>query len=104
MKFAAIDFETADYQRDSACAVGLVVVHDGTIVQRVRKLIRPPRRDFVHTEIHGIAWHYVAREPTFPDVWAALQPAVRGVDYLAAHGAQFDRSVLNACCSAHGLS
>jgi hypothetical protein len=31
-KFAAIDFETADYGRDSVCAVAVVVAHEGKIV------------------------------------------------------------------------
>ncbi|MEK7383088.1 MAG: hypothetical protein AAB262_07355, partial [Elusimicrobiota bacterium] len=41
--FVAIDFETADTGRDSACSVGLVRVENGTIVQKVVQLIRPPR-------------------------------------------------------------
>ena len=32
--FVAIDFETADYGRDSACALALVRVEAGVIVQR----------------------------------------------------------------------
>jgi DNA polymerase-3 subunit epsilon len=32
MNFVAIDFETANYQPDSACAVGLVKVVGGEIV------------------------------------------------------------------------
>jgi DNA polymerase III subunit epsilon len=47
LDFAAIDFETADYERDSACAVGIVRVADGRVVRRVYHLIRPPRREFV---------------------------------------------------------
>ena len=40
--FVAIDFETANHERDSACAVGLVTGYDGRI-ERVRSfLIRPP--------------------------------------------------------------
>ena len=46
MNFVAIDFETADYQRDSACAVALVRVESGKIVAREHRLIRPPRRTF----------------------------------------------------------
>ncbi|MEN8176577.1 MAG: DNA polymerase III subunit epsilon, partial [Pseudomonadota bacterium] len=30
--FVAIDFETANYSRTSACAVGLVHVNDGAIL------------------------------------------------------------------------
>jgi DNA polymerase III subunit epsilon len=37
-KFAALDFETADYQQDSACALGLVRVEAGRIVQREYRL------------------------------------------------------------------
>ena len=32
MKFTAIDFETANADRGSACAVGLVMVENGEIV------------------------------------------------------------------------
>jgi len=40
--FAAIDFETANYSPDSACAVGLVAVEGGRVVRREYHLIRPP--------------------------------------------------------------
>ena len=97
--FVAIDFETADYGRDSACAVGLVRVEGSSIVAREARLIRPPRRDFMFTYIHGIEWHHVANEPTFGRVWRDLQPLLAGVEFFAAHNASFDRSVLNACCA-----
>jgi DNA polymerase-3 subunit epsilon len=29
--FAAIDFETANYRRDSACAVGIAIVSEGRL-------------------------------------------------------------------------
>ena len=44
LHFAAIDFGTADYGRDSACAVAVVRVAGGEIVDRAHFLIRPPRR------------------------------------------------------------
>ena len=40
LTFAAIDFETADYCRDSACAVGVVRVQGDKIVARHYELIR----------------------------------------------------------------
>lgn len=101
--FVAIDFETADHGRDSACAVGLVRVEGGQIVGREVRLIRPPRREFVFTYLHGIAWRDVARQPTFAEVWPTLTPMLDGARTLAAHNASFDRSVLAACCAAAGL-
>ena len=98
--FVAIDFETADQGRDSACAVGLVTVINGKIVKRESHLIRPPRRYFMFSYIHGIEWSHVADKPTFAGLWPALKKILAGADYLAAHNASFDSSVLNACCSA----
>ena len=102
--FVALDFETADYPRDSACALGLVRVENHRIVQRTYYLIRPPRPRFVLTYLHGITWEDVAHQPTFAELWPSLTPILEGVDFLAAHNASFDRSVLNRCCETAGLS
>jgi len=100
--FVAIDFETADTLRDSACAVGLVRVEGDRITARETRLIRPPRKGFEFTHIHGITWAQVAAEPAFIEVWDAVQPILDGVTFLAAHNAPFDRSVLDACLTAAG--
>jgi DNA polymerase III subunit epsilon len=101
--FVALDFETADYPRDSACALGLVRVENHHIVQRTYHLIRPPRRRFAFTYLHGITWEDVAGQPTFAELWPSLTPFLEDVDFLAAHNASFDRSVLNRCCETAGL-
>lgn len=104
LSFVALDFETADYQRDSACSVALVRVEDGRIVDRVVQLLRPPRRTFLFTSLHGIAWHHVKDQPSFAEAWPRLRPLLRGVPYLAAHNAPFDRSVLRTCCEDASLA
>jgi DNA polymerase-3 subunit epsilon len=101
--FVAIDFETADYGRDSACAVALVRVENDRIVHRACRFIRPPRKQFVFTYIHGIRWTDVAKEPAFAQLWPELTDMLDGAAFLAAHNASFDRSVLRACCEASGL-
>jgi len=101
-RFAAIDFETADYGRDSACALGIVVVENGKVVKKKYSLIRPPRRDFVFSYLHGITWRDVALKPAFGDFWPTVRDLLDNVDFIAAHNASFDRSVLHACCDTHG--
>jgi len=96
--FAAIDFETADYGRDSACALAVVRVQGRRIIERSTHLIRPPRRDFVFSYLHGITWADVAGEPTFRELWPTIARELADVDYLVAHNAGFDRSVLYQCC------
>jgi len=101
--FVAIDFETADYLPDSACSVGLVRVEGMRIVGRETVLIRPPRRRFTFSWLHGITWEMVAGEPTFSEVWPRLLPLLEGAVFLAAHNAWFDRRVLSTCCAAASL-
>ena len=98
--FAAIDFETADYWRDSACAVGVVLVEDGRITETIYRLIRPPRKEFVFTNIHGLTWNDVRDSSTFRQMWPELRGIIDGAVFLVAHNAPFDRGVLHACCEA----
>ncbi len=101
--FAAIDFETANYEPDSACAVGIVVASRGRIILREKRLIRPPSSYFMFTHIHGITWQDVAAEPTFAEIWPELKVLLEGADFLAAHNAPFDRLVLQSTCASYGL-
>lgn len=103
-RFAAIDFETANNARDSACAVGVVIVERGLIVDRLYALIRPPSRQFLFTHIHGLSWDDVKGAQDFDAVWAGLARELAGVAFLAAHNAPFDMGVLRACCETYGLA
>jgi DNA polymerase-3 subunit epsilon len=102
--FVAIDFETADERPDSACAVALVRVVNDEITERTSVVIRPPRRAFVFTYLHGIAWDDVAEQPCFAEWWPHLAEKMKGADFLAAHNAKFDQGVLTACCQAAGVA
>jgi DNA polymerase-3 subunit epsilon len=101
--FVALDFETANRYRDSACSIGLVRVENNHVVEKVSYLIRPPRKQFEFSNIHGITWRDVARAPSFGELWPTLEPILNGVDFLAAHNASFDRSVLNTCCRTYDI-
>lgn len=101
--FAAIDFETADCGRDSACALSIVRANATGIQEQKTFLIRPPRREFVFTYIHGITWSDVASMPSFAGHWPDILNMLREVSYLAAHNAAFDRSVMAACCRQAGV-
>ena len=114
MKFCAIDFETADKGRDSACSVGLVRVENGVVVDKAVQLIRPPRletgdlftpvpEEFEFTYIHGIKPAQVLDAPTFAEAWPKLARLTQGVDFMAAHNAPCDSGVLEACCAAARL-
>ena len=101
--FVALDFETADQGRDSACSIALVRVEGRTIVRSEHHLIRPPRRTFLFTSIHGISWSQVADAPRFAELWPRLAACLDGAQFIAAHNASFDAGVLRACCEQAGL-
>ena len=102
-KFVAIDFETANNSRSSACSVGLVVVEDNQIISEAVFLIQPPSKQFLFTHIHGLTWDDVKNEPTFEELWPSLDEIIGGADYLVAHNAPFDKGVLNKCCEEYGI-
>ena len=101
--FVALDFETADHGADSACAIGLARVEHGRIVGTQYRLVRPPRREFRFTWVHGLTWNDVATAPDFAEAWISLKPLFKGARAIVAHNAGFDRAVLRACCAAADL-
>ena len=98
--FVALDFETADYYQDSACSIALIRVENHAIVHREHRLIRPPRRDFIFSYLHGITWSQCAGEPSFGELWPQLKGILDGSRFIAAHNASFDAKVLRTCCDA----
>lgn len=101
--FVAIDFETSHARRDSACSVALVRAVNGRITKRIKRLIRPPRREFMYTWVHGLKWADVRHEPAFPEIWEDIRSMLDGARCMVAHNASFDRSVLRACCERYSL-
>ncbi len=102
--FVAIDFETANRYRNSACAISVVCVEDGKIVDTFSRLIKPPIPHFEFTYIHGISERDVANAPTYNVLHAEVMKRIAGVGFIAAHNASFDKSVMNALCAHWGLS
>ncbi len=103
--FAAIDFETANGNRESACAIGITRVEKGEITAQCSRLIRPPTSEFHYycTKIHGLHWRDVRGEPTFGALWPEIKHFFEGLNFIAAHNAKFDRGVLRACCALYDL-
>lgn len=104
MNFTAIDFETATKHRYSACAIGIVTVENGEIVDQYSTLIRPPKNEysFWNIEVHGIRPSDTATAPTFAELYPELRKRLQG-RMVVAHNESFDRSVLKHTMSHYGL-
>ena len=97
LDFAAIDFETANNEFSSVCSVGVVVVREGKIKDKIYRLIRPEPEWYLYwnTQIHGLTAADTADAKVFPDVWAEIAPKIEGLP-LVAHNSPFDKRCLQA--------
>ncbi|MDO5720544.1 MAG: exonuclease domain-containing protein [Actinomycetaceae bacterium] len=105
--FVAIDFETANEQRRSACSVAAVRFDNkGEIADKVVALIRPHHSvDYfnpINTWVHGITADDVKEAPE----WPQIEPRVReviGELPIVAHNMAFDGYVLSDLAELYGL-
>jgi DNA polymerase-3 subunit epsilon len=99
LNFTAIDFETANRYSASPCAVGLVRVRDGKIVDGLALLFRPPGQfnwfDAGNIAIHGITQADVDAALSYEEAHQQMIDFIDG-DLLIAHNAPFDMGVLKA--------
>lgn len=95
--FAAIDFETANWERTSICSVGVVAVRDGQVADQFYSLIHPEPEYFTYgnMKIHGITPEDTENAPLFPEVWKQIEPLIEGLP-LVAHNKAFDEGCLKA--------
>lgn len=95
MNFIAIDFETANEKRNSPCSIGIVVVKNGEIIEKVHHLIKPKEMRFmpINIGIHGIRPKMVENELEFDKVWDKIKHYFDD-NLIIAHNASFDISVL----------
>ena len=104
MNFTAIDFETANSKRSSACAIGIMVVENGKIIKEITKLIKPTPEyfDYHNIQVHGITEDMVENEPDFGALWNELKPYFENKNIIA-HNAGFDIGVLKASLDSYGI-
>ncbi|WP_054960885.1 exonuclease domain-containing protein, partial [Bacteroides thetaiotaomicron] len=101
--FIAIDFETATPQR-AACQIGIVVVKEGAIVEKISKLIQPPNNSYKDNfvKVHGITPDLTKDSPTFDIIWNDIKKYFEG-NFVIAHNASFDLSVLKKALDTYNL-
>jgi DNA polymerase-3 subunit epsilon len=95
--FAAIEFETANYNPSSVCSVGIVIVRSGQITEKIYRLIRPEPEwySYWNTQVHGLRNNETQNAPVFPHVWTEIAPNIAGLP-LIAHNSPFDEGCLRA--------
>ncbi|MDY6910935.1 MAG: exonuclease domain-containing protein [Chloroflexota bacterium] len=92
--FCAIDFETANPKRVTACSLGCVKIIDGNIVETSHYLIKPVGGHApFQSKIHGIKDEHTYNRPHFGELYADIEHIFDLP--LVAHS-MFDKQVLQA--------
>jgi len=104
MDFVALDFETANHQRESVCEIGIAIVEGGSVQEQKSWLVKPRNNWFnsMNTRIHGIDAAKVAMEPEFDEIWQQVRHYFDGANVVA-HNASFDLSVLRHVLSQYDI-
>lgn len=102
--FVAIDFETATSSTRFACQIGIVVVRDGEIVEKVSRYIQPPfnKYDDSTIAVHHITPDMTQDAPTFDVLWPEIEHYFQE-PIIVAHNVRFDKDVLNRNLSYYGI-
>ncbi|MDA3854204.1 MAG: 3'-5' exonuclease [Bacteroidales bacterium] len=92
--FVAIDFETAKLHH--ICAVGIVTVVDGEVVDEYYTLVQPPENEYSYftIQVHGITPQQTLNAPTFYHIYPEIQKRLQD-QVVVAHNEGFDRRVLS---------
>lgn len=103
--FIAIDFETANNERSSVCSVGIVIVKEGIIIDKIYRLIRPRPNYYAqsNTLVHGLTYSDTREAEDFPQVWAEIEPLIGDLP-LVAHNSPFDEGCLKAVFNKYQMS
>jgi DNA polymerase-3 subunit epsilon len=104
LDFAAIDFETANRNMSSVCSVGVVIVRNGVVTEKIYRLIRPLPNyySYWNYQIHRLNRCDTDAADDFPEVWAEIAPKIDGLT-LVAHSSSFDENCLKSAFSAYDL-
>jgi DNA polymerase-3 subunit epsilon len=105
--YIAIDFETANENRISACALGLVFVKNNIIAYETSFFIRPPKFESFsrrNIEIHGISSDQVEFAMTFDELWRYELSKYFNQNLIIFHNASMDLSVLKNLFQHYSIS
>ena len=81
MELVGLDFETANPNSGSICAVGAALLENGKLTKTCEWLVRPHASvDWMlpkFTEIHGIEYLELRESPEFPEIWDSLKDVLQ---------------------------
>ena len=104
--FTAIDFETANYNKNSVCSIGLARFERGELVHQFSSLVQPPNNEYLFkyfTQIHGIKPSDTIHSKTFDLIYPEVSKYFENQTIVAHNGKRFDFHVINKVLSHYNI-
>lgn len=93
--FVVLDIENPNSRGNSICAIGMLVIEDGTLTRKEYSLINPEDRfDRTNSEITGITESMVLNSPTLKEYWPEIGTVLSN-SVIIGHNIKYDLSVLS---------
>lgn len=104
MNYTVFDVETANSQRDSICAIGVIRYENNQVVYEREILINPETEfNYFNTRIHDIREADVANAPIFPKVWEEIGRYFDNTILVAHNAKSMDLCALYRTLERYGL-
>lgn len=105
MDFLAFDFETANHNKGSVCALGIVIVKDNIIYDKKHFYINPLQQfDEFNIKIHKITPEMVKDAPTFDKLWNDIGELFITYPLVAHCAKSADLAMLNEACLSNNIT
>ena len=94
-KYIALDLENPNVRGNSVCAIGILVVENGVVKDKLYSLINPEDRfDSMNSQINGITAFQVAGSPTLKEYWDNIKQLLTD-NIIVGHNITYDLGVLS---------
>lgn len=90
-----VDIENPNSRNNSICSIGIIVVENGVVKEKIYSLIDPEDRfDSQSININGIGPSMVVGKPTFKDYWNMIGNLLTS-NVIVGHNIRYDLSVIS---------
>ena len=103
-KYVFLDIENPNCRNNSICSIGLVIVEENEILEKLYTLINPEDRfDNINSKITGIENSMVQGSPTLIDYWVKIKTLLEE-SIIVGHNIEYDLSVLSKALDRYNIT
>ena len=101
--YVSLDIENPNTRGNSICSIGIIVIKNNEVVDKIYSLIDPEDRfDIRNSKINGIDASKVQGSPTFPEFWSEICE-ILSKNVIVGHNITYDLTVISNSLIRYGI-